>query len=178
MRIHEGTPIIPLLFSVKTSIKGIDAEMPTGIDYDSLPNDAINITLDTQNIQPEILLDTNICKVSLDEKASPITITQKRVGFTIPSDDLFGPRIYEPGFAPVISAEDGYSSTFYPQVEVTQDLEKIKATQKLDSQANKETSTNQSLMSSSTTHQHCSESENKTTLAQNNTIPVGENCEQ
>ena len=71
LNIAEGTPIIPMFFSVKTTIKGIggDYDSCCEIKYDELDDDAIEIYIEKNGeIQDEIIINTQLCKIpNLDE---------------------------------------------------------------------------------------------------------------
>lgn len=65
--VKKGTPILPLMFSVKTSIKGVSTETcgSIGVDYSDLPDDAIKIEVikDDKFIQSEIVLNKSLCSI-------------------------------------------------------------------------------------------------------------------
>ena len=71
LNVEKGTPIIPLFFSIKTTIKGIDPEimMYQQPDFDKINSEDILIELkNSGDIQQEILLPCQHCKVTgLDE---------------------------------------------------------------------------------------------------------------
>ncbi|MBR2033889.1 MAG: hypothetical protein IKA03_04370, partial [Alphaproteobacteria bacterium] len=64
--VQEGMPIIPMFFSVKTTLRGVDAEDAafSGVNYNELPDDAIEIIIEeSDNIQEEIIINSGLCKM-------------------------------------------------------------------------------------------------------------------
>ena len=130
LRIQKGTPIIPMFFSVKKTFNCPCKDSPYA-DYSDLPSNAITIGVSHQNIQTEIVLDSqyisydlaNEQSVSLPKQTFNQTNTQNF--FTVTTG--------------VHNSED--TSTFYPQVEV---FAKELAQQKEDENLDEEESSQES----------------------------------
>jgi hypothetical protein len=140
--IKAGTPIIPLMFSVKTSIK-IDGETAIfDINYDNLPDDSITLEVveNENDIQDEIVINTTLCNIASLKESDSTTHSQQKITELIPNfgrDEIkpdksnFASRYIEyfeqqdilrtffRKFNPVISSPKGYSYAIYLDVPVS-----------------------------------------------------------
>lgn len=141
LQVQEGTPIIPLMFSVKTTIDGVDMESAMlGIDYEKLPSDAIKIKVDDQSedIQSEILINTSKCMIPpLSELPEEDIVTEQsytesyssnlgvetdrisdRFAVTKSIEDTFACQTSMGRFNPTIALKPSYSYSVYTNVPV------------------------------------------------------------
>ena len=133
--VQAGTPIIPLMFSVKTSISGITAEEVEcgGIDYDALGDTDIKLEVvtDVPNIQSEIVINTTRCSIPSPKDAcvDSMQVMQERVEmYDVPFKterfaDAFSLksvlRTFECfGMLPITHQYPTYTNVVYPSVQV------------------------------------------------------------
>ena len=116
LRIQKGTPIIPMFFSVKKNFN-CSCNDSQYADYSDLPSDAITISVSHENIQSEIILDSELISYDLANEESA-SLTKQIFKYSNPHPD--SPLVEKVRGLPVSTGKqpNGFTNTFYPQVEV------------------------------------------------------------